>query len=217
VAPDEGAAAPPPAPSAEEPLPVPVPVAVPVPVPELVVVPVAGVVVPAELVVVLLMLVPPPAELVVVAPVPGLVAVVLVEAALELPLAPVVPLAVVFDGVTAVVTVGWAATFGTLLGALSASVTPPQPAISRAPAQAAVRALARRENRRGGGVGTVQSSIGPMRRPQVGQSLRSFWASCSHHGQKRRFSTAHARRERDGASGSSLPTTSSGSPVSRSL
>ena len=30
-----------------------------------------------------------------------------------------------------------------------------------------------------------------MRRPQVGQSLRSFWASWSHQLQKRRFSTAH--------------------------
>ena len=34
---------------------------------------------------------------------------------------------------------------------------------------------------------------GPMRRPQVGQSLRSFWASWSHQLQKRRFSTAHGR------------------------
>lgn len=190
----------------------------PVPVPELVVLPVPELVVPAELVVVALMLVPPPAELVVVAPVPGVVAVVLLEAVPELPLTPPVgPLALVFDGVTAVVTVGCAATFGMLPGALSASVTPPQPAIRRAPAQAAVRALARRENRRIGGIGTVQSSIGPMRRPQVGQSFRSCWASCSHHGQNRRFSTAQASRERDGASGNSLPTTSSCSPVSRSL
>ena len=55
-----------------------------------------------------------------------------------------------------------------------------------------------------------------MRRPQVGQSFRSFWASCPHHEQKRRFSTDHGRRELDGASGRTLPTTSIGSPVSRS-
>ena len=55
-----------------------------------------------------------------------------------------------------------------------------------------------------------------MRRPQVGQSLRSFWAIWSHHGQKRRFSTAHGSWDSDGASGRTLPTTSSGSPVSRS-
>ncbi len=36
---------------------------------------------------------------------------------------------------------------------------------------------------------------GPMRRPQVGQSLRSFCASCSHQGQNRRFSTAQGSRE----------------------
>ena len=57
---------------------------------------------------------------------------------------------------------------------------------------------------------------GPMRRPQVGQSLRSFCESWSHQGQKRRFSTAHGSREGEGASGSTMPTTSSGSPVSRS-
>jgi len=55
-----------------------------------------------------------------------------------------------------------------------------------------------------------------MRRPHVGQSLRSFWAIWSHQLQKRRFSTAHGSYDLDGASGSSLPTTSSGSPVSRS-
>ena len=55
-----------------------------------------------------------------------------------------------------------------------------------------------------------------MRLPQVGQSLRSFWASWPHHEQKRRFSTAHGSREAEGASGSTFPTTSSGSSVSRS-
>ena len=34
-----------------------------------------------------------------------------------------------------------------------------------------------------------------MRRPQVGQSLRSFCASSPHQGQKRRFSTAHGSRD----------------------
>ncbi len=48
-----------------------------------------------------------------------------------------------------------------------------------------------------------------MRRPHVGQSFRSFWASWPQWGQKRRFSTAHGRREEEGASGSTLPTTSS--------
>ena len=37
-----------------------------------------------------------------------------------------------------------------------------------------------------------------MRRPQVGQSLRSRWASWSHQVQKRRFSTAHGRRDSRG-------------------
>ena len=55
-----------------------------------------------------------------------------------------------------------------------------------------------------------------MRRPHVGQSLRSFWAGWSHQLQNRSVSTAHGRREREGASGSSLPTISSSSPVSRS-
>ena len=50
----------------------------------------------------------------------------------------------------------------------------------------------------------ARGSSGPMRLPQVGQSLRSFWACCSHQGQKRRFSTAHGSRELDGASGRTL-------------
>jgi len=56
-----------------------------------------------------------------------------------------------------------------------------------------------------------------MRRPHVGQSFRSRWASCSHQGQKRRFSTAHGSLDFEGANGSSLPTASSLSPVSRSV
>ena len=55
-----------------------------------------------------------------------------------------------------------------------------------------------------------------MRRPQVGQSFRSFWDGWSHQLQKRRFSTAQGSWDFDGGSGSSLPVTSSGSPVSRS-
>ena len=61
-----------------------------------------------------------------------------------------------------------------------------------------------------------QRGSAAMRRPQVGQSLRSFCASWSHQLQKRRFSTAHGSLDFDGGSGSTLPTTSSGSPVSRS-
>jgi hypothetical protein len=53
-----------------------------------------------------------------------------------------------------------------------------------------------------------------MRRPQWGQSLRSFWASWSHQLQKRRFSTAHGSADCDGADGSTWPTISIGSPVS---
>ena len=56
-----------------------------------------------------------------------------------------------------------------------------------------------------------------MRRPHVGQSFRSRCASWSHQLQKRRFSTAHGSREGLGATGTTMPTTSSSSPVSRSL
>ena len=69
---------------------------------------------------------------------------------------------------------------------------------------------------RGALAGGAHAPSGPIRRPQVGQSLRSLCAICWHQGQKRRCSTAHGRREVEGASGSSLPTTSSVSPVSRS-
>ena len=59
-------------------------------------------------------------------------------------------------------------------------------------------------------------ATGSMRRSQCGQSLRSRCASWSHQLQKRRYSTAHGRRDCDGASGRTLPTTSSVSPLSRS-
>jgi len=62
----------------------------------------------------------------------------------------------------------------------------------------------------------AQDASGGMRRPQVGQSLRSFWASWSHQGQNRKFSTAQGSRDELGAIGMTLPTTSSSSPVSRS-
>jgi len=55
-----------------------------------------------------------------------------------------------------------------------------------------------------------------MRRPQMGQSLRSRCTCWSHQLQKRRFSTDHGSWDSDGARGSTLPTTSMGSPVSRS-
>ncbi len=55
-----------------------------------------------------------------------------------------------------------------------------------------------------------------MRRPHVGQSFRSFCASWSHQLQNLRFSIAQGRFDVDGAAGSTLPTTSNDSPVSRS-
>ena len=55
-----------------------------------------------------------------------------------------------------------------------------------------------------------------MRRPHVGQSLRSFCASWSHQLQNRRFSTDHGSDEIDGGEGRTCPTISIGSPVSRS-
>ena len=61
-----------------------------------------------------------------------------------------------------------------------------------------------------------QEPSGSIRRAQYGQSFRSFWLSWSHQLQKRRFSTAQGSSETVGASGRSWPTTSSGSPVSRS-
>jgi hypothetical protein len=48
-----------------------------------------------------------------------------------------------------------------------------------------------------------QTSSGSMRRPQCGQSLRSFWQSWSHQLQKRRFSTDHGSSEAVGARGRS--------------
>ena len=44
-----------------------------------------------------------------------------------------------------------------------------------------------------------------MRRPQVGQSLRSFCASWSHQLQNLRFSTDHGRFDFDGVEGKDLP------------
>src|SRR3954467_9336673 len=61
-----------------------------------------------------------------------------------------------------------------------------------------------------------QPPNGAMRRPQVGQSFRSFCESWSHQLQKRRFSSAQGSSEPLGASGRICPTTSSSSPVSRS-
>ena len=55
-----------------------------------------------------------------------------------------------------------------------------------------------------------------MRLPQTGQSFRSFCDSWSHQLQNRRFSTVQGSSDGVGASGISSPTTSSGSPVSRS-
>ena len=59
-----------------------------------------------------------------------------------------------------------------------------------------------------------QRGSAAIRRPHVGQSLRSFWAGWSHQLQKRSVSTAHGSRDFDGCSGSTFPTTSSSSPVS---
>jgi hypothetical protein len=61
-----------------------------------------------------------------------------------------------------------------------------------------------------------QEPSGSIRLPQCGQSFRSFGASWSHQLQNRKFSTAHGSSDGVGASGSSSPTTSSSSPVSRS-
>src|SRR5207247_827951 len=59
-------------------------------------------------------------------------------------------------------------------------------------------------------------STGAIRRPQVGQSVRSIGASWSHQSQKRRYSTAQGRFDVLGGMGRTWPTTSSGSLVSRS-
>ncbi len=56
-----------------------------------------------------------------------------------------------------------------------------------------------------------------MRRPQWGQSFKSFWQSWSHQLQKRRFSTAQGSSEGVGARGRSWATTSSCSPVYLSM
>jgi hypothetical protein len=62
----------------------------------------------------------------------------------------------------------------------------------------------------------TQRASGSIRLLQCGQSFRSFGASWSHQLQNLRFSTAQGSSETVGASGSSSPTTSSSSPVSRS-
>src|ERR1700727_1490253 len=56
-----------------------------------------------------------------------------------------------------------------------------------------------------------------MRLPHTGQSFRSFCESWSHQLQNRRFSTVQGNWAGVGASGINSPTTSSGSPVSRSM
>ena len=109
-------------------------------------------------------------------------------------------------------------------GALEVSVEvdpPPQAASPRQRATApAMPAIRPRGLRRGTALGPItarrQMSSGSMRRPQCGQSLRSFWHSWSHQLQKRRFSTDHGSSDGVGARGRSCATTSSGSPVSRS-
>ena len=98
-------------------------------------------------------------------------------------------------------------------------VVEPQPPQAEGSRPASSDARPRRRVMRaahGGALDAGQDASGAMRRPHVGQSLRSFCASWSHQLQKRRFSTAHGSRDGDGASGMTLPTTSSSSPVSRS-
>jgi hypothetical protein len=106
-----------------------------------------------------------------------------------------------------------------------ACVPPPphaaRPTDSATPANAAARAAFSGRVRRRVPllITAIESSYEPsgsIRLPQFGQSLRSFWVSWSHQLQKRRLSTAHGSSEGVGASGSSIATTSSSSPVSRS-
>jgi hypothetical protein len=86
--------------------------------------------------------VPPLVEPVGAVLVSGVVVVPLVN---ELDVELVEPTAVAVDGVTALVTVDCAATFGMLFGTWSASWTPPQPAIPAAARALTVNAAARRE------------------------------------------------------------------------
>ena len=74
---------------------------------------------------------------------------------------------------------------GRLVGAATAAAAAPK-------AEAAQRNERERADRVAGRRAiAAQGPGGAIRRPQVGQSLRSFWASWSHQLQKRRFSTAH--------------------------
>ena len=127
-----------------------------------------------------------------------------------------------------VVEVDWAAAFsaevsvggtssGVALGTASETLLEPQapratPEISAAATARAMRARTRATAQ----LGPEEFPGGLIRRPQVGQSLRSFCAICSHHGQKRRFSTDQGSLDCEGASGRTLPRTSIGSSVSRS-
>ena len=126
---------------------------------------------------------------------------------------------------------------GVLFGTASATLLPPQPLTARPQSTAAEAATAARAAH-GRGLRSMEDEghelrrseravgpqpapawepSGPIRLPQVGQSFRSFCACASHHGQKRRFSTAQGRRDSVGANGSILPRISIGSPESRSM
>ena len=82
-------------------------------------------------------------------------------------------------------------------GTSSAAISPPpQPAAASARTRARRRAGAVRGE--GAWRGQDQRGSAAMRRPQCGQSLRSFCASWSHQLQKRRFSTDHGSDDVDG-------------------
>jgi hypothetical protein len=112
---------------------------------------------------------------------------------------------------------------GTVNGGTSAvsgeAEPPPQaatPTASAEPAISAAKDLDVRERLGAFMWRKDDQSRGSMRLPQCGQSLRSRWLCWSHQLQKRRFSTDQGSSDGVGASGSSSPTTSSSSPVSRS-
>jgi hypothetical protein len=104
---------------------------------------------------------------------------------------------------------------GVLLGIASEVLAPPHPPMPT-PSKSTTDAARVARGIEGTQLCLARDVGGPIRLPHVGQSLRSFCASWPQWGQTRRFSTAHGSRERDGASGSTLPTTSSCSPESRS-
>ena len=90
---------------------------------------------------------------------------------------------------------------GVDLGTVVATLPPPQPAEAErgGDEQRARRGTTVMRRRIGGASdAAAQDASGAMRRPQVGQSLRSFCASWSHQLQKRRFSTAHGSRDARG-------------------